>query len=185
MEKKSLPIRILNLLRDESAEDVPLTYEDIIDKLGTEQRINRKTVASNSDMLRELGCKIERTTVKTKQKWSFEKSKTGWYLASRDYTKDEVFVILNSIMETQNIYDVKIQRICRKILKNLCRADKEVYFYNDEDGKRLKSALDMNPCDIKIFEPKRHSPKSNKWLEEERKKWIKRNNKKIGLTKSI
>ncbi|MDR2046457.1 MAG: hypothetical protein LBP79_00895 [Clostridiales bacterium] len=161
MEKKSLLFKILNVLQSESSADNPLTYEEVIDLLGTNESINRKTVANNFETLKNNGYIIKRITVKTPQKYSFTKSKTGWYLETRNFDKDEVFMLLNLIMEHENINDIKIQTICRKILKSLPRADKEIYLYNDPQGKQLKQAIDMNPNPIKLFETRKHTGKKS------------------------
>lgn len=90
--KKILPFRILEILKDYSDYDNQLKQKDIIDKLYNiyDLEIDRKTITPTIDMLNDLG-------------YSIEKGDNGYYLSDRLFDEEEIRYLIDAIFSSKNI----------------------------------------------------------------------------------
>ena len=90
--KKTLIMRIYQILEEYSDDEHPLTQQDIIDLLERDYGIEceRKAVGRNLSYLKEMGFEIEG-------------DKKGIYLASRPFENAELRLLIDSVLSSSHI----------------------------------------------------------------------------------
>ena len=136
--KKLALLRILQILKEYSDCDHPLSQADIADKLKNEYGIviERKAVSRNLSLLKEAGIEIGQ-------------NKAGCYLESREFEDSELHMIIDGILSSRYITAMHskdlIERVCglsnryfRASVKNIhsvndwSKTDNQELFYNIE-----------------------------------------------------
>lgn len=126
VNKKLSAFCILNVLKEYSDENHPLSQAQIIDKIyysyGLE--LERKSVSSNLDSLIDFGFDIV-------------KNKTGCYLASREFEPSEISFLIDAVFSSRAIDSSHSQKLAKKLsgflstyqqrkFKYICKADQIV-----------------------------------------------------------
>ena len=131
--KKTLIIRIYQILEEYSDENHPLTHQKIIDSLAADFGIEceRKAVSRNIGYLQEMGLDIE-----TNGK--------GTFLASRKFENSELRLLIDSVLGSRHINSKYSKQLIDKLAslggKNFEGHAKHVYSVNDwgkSDNKEL------------------------------------------------
>ena len=131
--KKTLIIRIYQILEDYSDENHPLKQQDIIDKLESIYGIEceRKAVGRNLSYLQEMGFDIETCG-------------RGAYLASRKFENSELRLLIDSVLGSRHVNSQYSKQLIEKLAslggKNFEGHVKHVYSVGDwgkTDSKEL------------------------------------------------
>lgn len=134
--KKTLIVRILQILEDYSDESHPLKQQDIIDKLETDYGIEceRKAVGRNISYLQEMGFDIE-------------VNGRGAYLAFRKFENAELRLLIDSVLGSRHINSAYSKELIEKLAalggKNFEGHVKHVYSVADW-GKTNSKELFLN-----------------------------------------
>ena len=134
--KKTLIIRILQVLEDYSDESHPLKQQDIIDKLESDYGIEceRKAVGRNLSYLQEMGYDIEICG-------------RGAYLSSRKFENSELRLLIDSVLGSRHINSKYSKQLIEKLAelggKNFEGHVKHVYSVADW-GKTESKELFLN-----------------------------------------
>lgn len=123
--KKLALLRILDILREESDADHPLTQADIANRLERDYGIvlERKAVARNLSLLREAGVEVDDTL------------RGGVYLHSRDFEDTELRMLIDGVLSSKYITarhskDL-IERLCAQSNKYFKSHVKNIFSVND------------------------------------------------------
>lgn len=134
--KKTLIIRILQILEDYSDENHPMKQQDIMNKLEADYGIEceRKAVGRNISYLQEMGFDIE-------------VSGRGAYLASRKFENSELRLLIDSVLGSRHINSKYSKQLIDKLAqlggKNFEGHVKHVYSVADW-GKTESKELFLN-----------------------------------------
>ena len=102
--KKLALLRILQILKKYSDEKHPLTQAEIIEKLRDyEIELERKSVGKNIDLLIKADIDIQEVPNK------------GVYLASRKFSDEDLRILIDSVMFSRNIDDVRAGALIKKL----------------------------------------------------------------------
>lgn len=122
--KKLALIRILQILKENSDYDHPMTQEDIATKLENEYGIviERKAISRNISLLKESGVEIE-------------SRRAGSYLDRRDFEDSELHMLIDGVLSSKHISarhskDL-IDRICSLSNKYFRSSVKHIHSVND------------------------------------------------------
>lgn len=122
--KKLALIRILQILKENSDYDHPMTQEDIATKLENEYGIviERKAISRNISLLKESGVEIE-------------SRRAGSYLDRRDFEDSELHMLIDGVLSSKHITarhskDL-IDRICSLSNKYFRSSVKHIHSVND------------------------------------------------------
>ena len=116
--KKMAILCILNVLKEYSDEQHPLTQSEIIKKIeniyGLE--LERKSIGSNIDSLIDFGVDIVKTN-------------NGCYLAGREFEPSEVSFLIDAVFSSKSIDSKNSQELSSKISKFLSKYQRKKYKY--------------------------------------------------------
>ena len=167
--KKLALLRILQIFKDYSDYDHPLTQDDISDYLENNYGISieRKAISRNISLLKEAGVEIEST-------------RQGSYLDERDFEDSELRMLIDGVLSskyiTANHSKDLIEKLCklsnkyfRSHVKNIysvndwSKTDNQALFYNIEliddaieRGLQLKFDYNKYGIDKKLHRTKTH-----------------------------
>ena len=118
MEKQLCTYAIAGILREESDEDHAIRSSEIIKKLERqyEMKIGRHKLYSTIQQLRKLGEDIV-----------YDPHSKGYYMASRQLTKGEVFMLCNAIHASNFITREQSELLIDHLLKILNKHDRREY----------------------------------------------------------
>lgn len=90
MEKKTSVLAVLEILRQESDRDHPLTAAQIQQKMEQQYQcpIERRTLYANIQMLKEFGYEIS----------TYQENGHGYYLDNRDFEESEIMLLCNAVL---------------------------------------------------------------------------------------
>ncbi len=127
--KKLALLRILQILKDYSDPDHPLTQEDIAVKLENEYgiAIERKAIGRNLSLLKEAGIDIE-------------SSRAGSYLECRDFEDSELHMLIDGVLSSRYI----TAKHSEEIIDRLCGLSNK---YFRSHVKHIRSVNDWNKTD--------------------------------------
>ncbi len=139
-EKKSSLLYVLKILRDNTDEMHKLTYAEIGEKLyqafGIE--IERKTIASNIDVLLEHGYDIVKC------------GKNGLYLGERDYEDGELLFLIDAIYSSKSMPTKYAKGLAEKLTKSFSRFKKKMFNHlekfddgSDFDNKQIFYSIEI------------------------------------------
>lgn len=122
--KKLALLRILQILKEYSDIDRPLTQAVIAEKLKEKYgiEIERKAIAANLSLLKEAGYEIETT-------------RSGCYIVTRDFEKSELRLLIDSVLSSKYISKKHTADLVEKIAK---LANKNFY----SSTRHIHSVLD-------------------------------------------
>lgn len=127
-EKKGSILYVLEILKNYSDENHPLTYEMIIDKLyhGYDIEIERKTVARDVAILSEFGYDI------------VKKGNRGLYLGFRDFEEGEILFLIDAIYSSRFMPTKYANDLVDRLTKNISNHKKKKFKYLEkiDDGAR-------------------------------------------------
>lgn len=127
-EKKGSVLYVLEILKQSSDENHPLTYEEIINKLynlyGIE--IERKTVARDVSILQDFGYDI------------VKRGNRGLYLGFRDFEEGEILYLIDAIYSSRFMPTTYAKDLANRITKNLSeyKRKKIKHLEKIDDGTR-------------------------------------------------
>ena len=103
--KKTLIMRIYQILDEYSDEEHPLTQQNIIDILERDYDIpcERKAVGRNVSYLKEMGFDIE-------------SGANGTYLASRKLENAELRLLIDSVLSSRNVNSTHSEQLINKLI---------------------------------------------------------------------
>lgn len=131
--KKALPLCILQILKDYSDPDHPLTYKDILRKLQQEYGIEaaRKAVGQNISLLCEMGYDIS----------TYEENREGTYLASREFDDMELRVLIDSVLISKYIPASNAKHLVEKLeaLSNIQFRGRMKHLYTFHEGRHQRN----------------------------------------------
>lgn len=109
MEKKALPLRILQILSEYSDEEHPLNSTDIIKRLARDYGLSadRNTVRRNVNLLIDLGYPIS----------TFEDNGRGMYLENRDFDPHEIRWLIDSVLNCRYLTESYAETLIKKLKK--------------------------------------------------------------------
>lgn len=167
--KKTLIMRIYQILDEYSDEEHPLTQQNIIDILERDYDIpcERKAVGRNVSYLKEMGFDIESTA-------------NGTYLASRKLENAELRLLIDSVLASRNVNSTHSEQLINKLIalggrnfkshvkhvysvKEWDKSDNKAFFYNIdvideaiEQGKKISFNYNKIGLDKKLHVSKPH-----------------------------
>ena len=118
-DKKMAMLYILDILKEYSDENHPLTQKDIIDKLHNIRMIDieRKTIASTIELLTKYGYDV------------ISVPKKGYYLYSRDFDETEIKYLVDAIYSSKTIPGVVAKKLSKKLYSSLSKYAQKDYAY--------------------------------------------------------
>lgn len=116
--KKMANLCILNVLKEYSDEQHPLTQTQIIKHIENEYglELERKSVSSNIDSLIDFGIDIVKTS-------------NGCYIAGREFEPSEISFLIDAVFSSKSIDSKNSQALASKISKVLSRFQRKKYNY--------------------------------------------------------
>lgn len=167
--KKTLIMRIYQVLDEYSDEEHPLTQQNIIDILERDYDVvcERKAVGRNISYLKEMGFDIESCS-------------NGTYLASRKFENAELRLLIDSVLSSRNVNSTHSAQLIDKLIsfggqnfkshvkhvysvKEWDKSDNKAFFYNIdvvdeaiEQGKKIKFSYNKIGLDKKLHVSKPH-----------------------------
>lgn len=167
--KKTLIMRIYQILEEYSDSEHPLKYQDIIDILRRDYgaECERKAIARNISYLKEIGYEIESDAF-------------GTYLAVRPLEKSELRILIDSVLSSRHINSTHSEQLINKLITlgghNFKNHVKHVYSVKDwdksenrdfflnveiadeaiENGKKISFAYNKIGTDKKLHCTRRH-----------------------------
>lgn len=167
--KKTLIMRIYQVLDEYSDEEHPLTQQNIIDILERDYDVvcERKAVGRNISYLKEMGFDIESCA-------------NGTYLASRKFENAELRLLIDSVLSSRNVNSTHSAQLIDKLIsfggqnfkshvkhvysvKEWDKSDNKAFFYNIdvvdeaiEQGKKIKFNYNKIGLDKKLHVSKPH-----------------------------
>ena len=167
--KKTLIMRIYQILDEYSDEEHPLTQQNIIDILERDYDIpcERKAVGRNVSYLKEMGFDIESTA-------------NGTYLASRKLENAELRLLIDSVLSSRNVNSTHSEQLINKLIalggrnfkshvkhvysvKEWDKSDNKAFFYNIdvideaiEQGKKISFNYNKIGLEKKLHVSKPH-----------------------------
>ena len=107
-KKKHISIWLLEILKEYSDENHPLTAKSIQGILESRYDVNleRRTIYSNLDVLRQAGYKIS----------EYDGKGTGYFLEKRQFDKGEVLLLCNAIHASHFISQKQSEKLIRTLL---------------------------------------------------------------------
>ncbi len=168
--KKTLIMRIYQVLDEYSDEEHPLTQQNIIDILERDYDVvcERKAVGRNISYLKEMGFDIESCS-------------NGTYLASRKFENAELRLLIDSVLSSRNVNSTHSAQLIDKLIsfggqnfkshvkhvysvKEWDKSDNKAFFYNIdvvdeaiEQGKKIKFNYNKIGLDKKLHVSKPHT----------------------------
>ncbi len=117
--KKTAILCILDILKEDSDENHPLTQKDIINKLKTKYQleIERKTIGSTIETLTEYGFDI------------VQNSRGGYYLKDREFNENEIKYLIDALYSSKSISGKRAKEISQKLYKTLSKYQQKDYSY--------------------------------------------------------
>lgn len=117
--KKMAMLYILDILREYSDENHPLTQKDIIDKLHSIYliEIERKTISTTIQLLIDYGYDIIQIPTK------------GYYLYSREFDITEIKYLVDAIYSSKSIPGNEAKKLSKKLYSTLSRYDQKDFNY--------------------------------------------------------
>ncbi len=117
--KKLTILYILEILKEYSDEDHPLTQVEIIEKLNNiySMPCERKTISRNIDYLIDFGYEI------------IKKGNSGCYLLSRDFESSELTFLIDAVFNSKSITAKHARELTQKLTKNASVYDKNRFKY--------------------------------------------------------
>ena len=127
-EKKSSIFYILNILKECSDEKHTLTYAAIAEKLYARYgiEIERKTIASNIDILQEQGYDIVKC------------GKNGLYLGEREFENGELLFLIDAIYSSKSMPTKYAKDLVERLTKGFSKYEKKKFNHLEkiDDGSR-------------------------------------------------
>ncbi len=116
-EKKASPLMVLQILKDYSDENHPLTQQNIIDRIDERYGIEleRKSIGSTIELLQEMDIDIGRGL------------RGGYYLISREFEKSEVTYLIDGVYSSRFIPANQAEDLCNKLSNTLSIYDRKSY----------------------------------------------------------
>lgn len=116
--KKLSIIYILEILREYSNENNPLTQDEILKKIYSiyGMECERKSIGANIDLLIDMG-------------YDIIKLKKGCYLGQREIEPSEVTFLIDAIFSSKSIDGENSKRLAKKLTNFLSRYDRKNYNY--------------------------------------------------------
>lgn len=149
--KKTLIMRIYQILDKHSDEDHPLTQQEIIDMLDREYDLQceRKAVGRNISWLKEMGFDIE-------------SKRDGTYLASRQLENTELRLLIDSVLCARHINSTHSEQLINKLIalggRDFKNHVKHVYSVKDwEKSENTDFFLNIEIADEAIEQEKKIS----------------------------
>jgi hypothetical protein len=131
--KKALPLCILQILKDYSDSDHPLTYKDIIRKLQQDYGVEatRNTIGPNLSLLCEIGYDIS----------TYEENAKGAYLATREFDDMELRVLIDSVLISKYIPANDAKHLVEKLegLSNVQFRGRMKHLYTLNQGRHQRN----------------------------------------------
>ena len=118
-DKKMAMLYILDIMKEYSDENHLLTHKDIINKLNNIHHIEleRKTVATNLDLLAEYGYDINKGPT------------GGFYLGERDLDETEIKFLIDAVYSSKLITGKQATAISKKIYSSLSMYEQKDFSY--------------------------------------------------------
>lgn len=116
--KKMTNICVLEILKEYSDEQHPLTQAEIIKKLNNDYglELERKSVASTIDSLTDFGYDIIKT-------------KSGCYLGEREFEPSEISFLIDAVFSSKSIDSAHSKKLAEKLTKFLSVNSRKRYNY--------------------------------------------------------
>lgn len=149
-EKKHSAFALLNILKENTDKDHPLTTKEILSLLEMQYglTLERRTVYANIDLLRQAGYEIS----------SYEDNGIGFALEKKQFEKEEILLLCNALHATHFVPEEQTNRLIKKLLNTQSRHEAEdfkskVYLPNPtktpnknflKNIKKINDAIRMN-----------------------------------------
>ena len=119
MEKKTSVLAVLEILRQESDRDHPLTAAQIQQKMEQQYQcpIERRTLYANIQMLKEFGYEIS----------TYQENGHGYYLDNRDFEESEIMLLCNAVHASNFIPRKHSNDLIKKLLATQSRYTAQKY----------------------------------------------------------
>ena len=127
--KKLLLIYVLEILKEHSDGDNPLTQQEIIDKINLvyNMKVERKAISSNIENLRSLGFDIQQINRK------------GYFLGQREFEPSEVQFLVDAVFSSRVISAKQSIDLSKKLYSFLSKYQRKKYNYIYKSESLLKS----------------------------------------------
>lgn len=130
-EKKSSLLYVLNILKENTDKNHLMTYKMIEDKLYDSYGIllERKTIASNIDVLEEFGYDIVKC------------GKNGLYLGARDFEEGELLFLIDAIYSSKSMPTKYAKDLVKRLSSSFSKYEKKKLNHLEkiDDGRGLES----------------------------------------------
>lgn len=107
-EKKHSAFALLNILKENTDKDHPLTTKEILSLLETQYglTLERRTVYANIDLLRQAGYDIE----------TYDDNGIGFGLKKKQFDKEEILLLCNALHATHFVPEEQTNKLIKKLL---------------------------------------------------------------------
>ena len=139
--KKIALLYILDILKEYSDSNHPLTQKEIINKLQYlyNIEIERKTISSSINLLIEYGYDINRN------------NKQGYYLNEREFNENEIKFLIDAIYSSKVINSNQTISLCKKLNSFLSKYDQKDYSYINKTDDINKSSMKNTFLNIELI----------------------------------
>lgn len=142
-EKKHLSFTLLQILQEETDAEHTLTANELIERIENRLgiRIERRTIYSNMQILRQAGYEISNPNDNGK----------GYYLLSRKFEKGEILMLCNAIHASHIINQKQSSDLISKLLSELSKEEQKEFLSSVYLPNRLKSQNKVLLYNIEII----------------------------------
>ncbi len=121
-EKKYSAFALLNILRENTDKDHPLTTKEILSLLEIQYglTLERRTVYANIDLLRQAGYEIS----------DYDTNGVGFALEKKQFDKEEILLLCNALHATHFIPEEQTNKLIKKLLNTQSKHEAEDFIKN-------------------------------------------------------
>lgn len=121
-EKKHSAFALLNILRENTDKDHPLTTREILALMETEYglTLERRTIYANIDLLRQAGYDIS----------SYEDNGVGFALEKKQFEKEEILLLCNALHATHFVPEEQANKLIKKLLNTQSKYESDEFTDN-------------------------------------------------------
>lgn len=151
-EKKHISFALLQILQEETDENHILSAPQLLDKLNKRLDLNieRRTLYSNIDILRQAGYEIS----------DFSENRKGYWLKSKQFDKGEVLLLCNAVHASHFISHEQSEALIEKLLGTLSVNERKefrdtVYLPNHQKSENDTLFRNIEDVSEAIFQRKK------------------------------
>lgn len=133
-EKKHISFTLLQILQEETDENHTLTANELMERVNHRLNLNieRRTIYSNMDILRQAGYEIS----------DYNDNGKGYWLKTRQFDKGEILLLCNAVHASHFISHEQSEALIEKLLATLSKDERKEFRENVYLPNHQKSAND-------------------------------------------